>query len=139
MSDAYEIRIRGHLAPRWGSWFDGLTLTLDPDGTTVIRADVADLLDEAVQGRLVGDPTADDRGAVGVLRERVSLEPRGPPWLEVSTDPDLVGVAHVPEGRSGRDERGSPDVVNPGVNPRLRNGGRAGRARRRAVRPPAGW
>jgi len=42
MSDGYEIRIRGHLAPRWGSWFDGLTLTLDPDGTTVIRGEVAD-------------------------------------------------------------------------------------------------
>jgi hypothetical protein len=42
VSDAYEIRIRGHLEPRWASWFDGLTLTQDPDGTTVIRGDVAD-------------------------------------------------------------------------------------------------
>ena len=42
MSDAYEIRIRGHLEPRWASWFDGLTLTQEPDGTTVIRGEVAD-------------------------------------------------------------------------------------------------
>jgi hypothetical protein len=42
MSNAYEIRIRGHLEPRWASWFDGLTLTQDPDGTTVIRGEVAD-------------------------------------------------------------------------------------------------
>jgi hypothetical protein len=42
MSEAYEIRIRGHLEPRWASWFDGLTLTQDPDGTTVIRGEVAD-------------------------------------------------------------------------------------------------
>jgi hypothetical protein len=42
MSDAYEIRIRGHLAPRWEPWFDGLTLTQEPDGTTVIRGEVAD-------------------------------------------------------------------------------------------------
>jgi len=42
MSDAYEIRIQGHLEPRWASWFDGLTLTQDPDGTTVIRGEVAD-------------------------------------------------------------------------------------------------
>ena len=42
MSDVYEIRIRGHLEPRWASWFDGLTLTQDPDGTTVIRGEVAD-------------------------------------------------------------------------------------------------
>jgi hypothetical protein len=42
MSEAYEIRIRGHLEPRWASWFDGLTLTQDPDGTTVIRGEVTD-------------------------------------------------------------------------------------------------
>ena len=42
MSDACEIRIRGHLDARWASWFDGLTLTQDPDGTTVIRGQVAD-------------------------------------------------------------------------------------------------
>ena len=42
MSDAYAIRIQGHLEPRWASWFDGLTLTQDPDGTTVIRGEVAD-------------------------------------------------------------------------------------------------
>jgi hypothetical protein len=42
MSDTYEIRVRGHLEPRWTSWFDGLTLTQDPDGTTVIRGAVAD-------------------------------------------------------------------------------------------------
>lgn len=42
MSEAYEIRIRGHLEPRWASWFDGLTLTQDPDGTTVIRGEVVD-------------------------------------------------------------------------------------------------
>ena len=42
MSDAYEIRVRGHLEPRWASWFEGHTLTQDPDGTTVIRGRVAD-------------------------------------------------------------------------------------------------
>jgi hypothetical protein len=42
MSEACEIRIQGHLEPRWASWFDGLTLTQDPDGTTVIRGEVAD-------------------------------------------------------------------------------------------------
>jgi hypothetical protein len=42
MSDAYEIRIRGHLDARWASWFDGLTLSQEPDGTTVIRGQVVD-------------------------------------------------------------------------------------------------
>ena len=33
---------RGHLAPRWAAWFDGMTLTHQDDGTTVIHGPVAD-------------------------------------------------------------------------------------------------
>ena len=39
---AYEIRVTGHLDRRWASWFDGLALTHDADGTTLIRGRVAD-------------------------------------------------------------------------------------------------
>jgi hypothetical protein len=38
----YEIRLKGHLDSRWTAWFDGLTLTQDNDGTTVINGLVAD-------------------------------------------------------------------------------------------------
>jgi hypothetical protein len=38
----YEIRIEGHLAPRWEAWFDGLTLATEDDGTTTIHGPVAD-------------------------------------------------------------------------------------------------
>jgi hypothetical protein len=38
----YEIRVGGHLGPRWEAWFDGLSLTTADDGTTVIRGPVAD-------------------------------------------------------------------------------------------------
>ena len=38
----YEIRLKGHLDSRWAAWFDGLTLTRDSDGTTVIGGLVAD-------------------------------------------------------------------------------------------------
>lgn len=38
----YEIRVAGHLAPRWTAWFDGLTVTTDDDGTTVLRGVVID-------------------------------------------------------------------------------------------------
>jgi hypothetical protein len=38
----YEIRLQGHLAPRWAAWFDGLSLTAERDGTTVLRGPVAD-------------------------------------------------------------------------------------------------
>jgi hypothetical protein len=41
-SNRYEIRLQGHLAARWSAWFDGLTVTNEPDGTTVISGPVAD-------------------------------------------------------------------------------------------------
>lgn len=38
----YEIRLKGHLASRWAAWFDGLSLTHESDGTTLIHGLVAD-------------------------------------------------------------------------------------------------
>ena len=38
----YEIRVGGHLGSRWAAWFDGLTLTCESDGTSVIRGFVVD-------------------------------------------------------------------------------------------------
>jgi hypothetical protein len=38
----YEIRVRGHLEPRWAAWFDGMTLTRAADGTTNIHGPVMD-------------------------------------------------------------------------------------------------
>ena len=38
----YEIRLEGHLATRWAAWFDGLTLTHESDGTTVLHGPVVD-------------------------------------------------------------------------------------------------
>lgn len=38
----YRIRIQGRLEHRWSAWFDGMTLTLDVDGTTVLRGRVSD-------------------------------------------------------------------------------------------------
>jgi hypothetical protein len=38
----YEIRVRGHLGSRWATWFDGLTLHAEDDGTTVLRGPVID-------------------------------------------------------------------------------------------------
>ena len=40
--DGYLIRIQGHLDQRWASWFDGLALTHDDDGTTLLQGHVAD-------------------------------------------------------------------------------------------------
>ena len=38
----YEIRVTGHLGSRWAAWFDGLDLTTEDDGTTVIRGGLVD-------------------------------------------------------------------------------------------------
>ena len=38
----YEIRLKGHLDSRWTTWFDGLTLTNESDGTTVLQGPVVD-------------------------------------------------------------------------------------------------
>ena len=38
----YEFRLKGHLDSRWAAWFDGLTLTNENDGTTIIRGPVVD-------------------------------------------------------------------------------------------------
>ena len=38
----YEIRLKGHLEPQWTSWFDGLTITLETNGDTLLSGPVAD-------------------------------------------------------------------------------------------------
>ena len=40
--DLYDIRLQGHLDTRWAAWFDGLSLTHQSDGTTVLHGQVAD-------------------------------------------------------------------------------------------------
>ncbi len=41
-SGRYEIHLQGHLSPRWAAWFDGLRLTRERDGTTLLRGPVVD-------------------------------------------------------------------------------------------------
>ena len=38
----YEIRVDGHLGSRWADWFDGLSLTNEDDGTSLISGPVVD-------------------------------------------------------------------------------------------------
>jgi hypothetical protein len=42
MSTGYEIRVQGHLDPRWSAWFDGMSLAAESDGTTSIHGPVVD-------------------------------------------------------------------------------------------------
>jgi hypothetical protein len=38
----YQIRIKGHLSGQWVDWFDGLTITLEEDGGTLLTGPVVD-------------------------------------------------------------------------------------------------
>ncbi len=38
----YQIRVKGHLGPQWTVWFDGLAISLEGDGETLITGPVAD-------------------------------------------------------------------------------------------------
>jgi hypothetical protein len=38
----YEIRLQGHLDQQWSAWFDGLSISHEPDGNTVLRGPIAD-------------------------------------------------------------------------------------------------
>ena len=37
-----EIRIKGHLDDKWADWFDGLTITLEDNGHTLLTGPVVD-------------------------------------------------------------------------------------------------
>ncbi|HEX2048773.1 MAG TPA: hypothetical protein VHF27_13485 [Acidimicrobiales bacterium] len=75
----YQIRLQGHLHPRWAAWFDGLTVTNESDGTTVL------------QGQVV-----DQAALHGLLRK---LQDLGLPLLSVTQmGPDQARSAYVHEG-----------------------------------------
>ena len=38
----YAVRVKGHLDARWESRFDGLSLTQEADGTTLIQGSIPD-------------------------------------------------------------------------------------------------
>ena len=38
----YQIRIKGHLGTQWTDWFEGLTITLEDNGDTLLTGPVVD-------------------------------------------------------------------------------------------------
>ena len=46
----YQIKIMGHLGNQWSDWFDGLTITQDEEGNTLLTGPVVD--DAALHGLL---------------------------------------------------------------------------------------
>jgi hypothetical protein len=42
MAPIYELRVKGHLPPHWSDWLEGLTVTHDSHGETVLCGPVRD-------------------------------------------------------------------------------------------------
>jgi hypothetical protein len=38
----YQIRIKGHLVQKWTDWFEGLTITVEENGATLLTGRVID-------------------------------------------------------------------------------------------------
>ena len=38
----YQIRLQGHLGRQWTEWFEGMTITLEDNGDTLITGPIAD-------------------------------------------------------------------------------------------------
>lgn len=38
----YQIRIKGHLSPQWAGWFEGMAITLEANGDTLLTGPVVD-------------------------------------------------------------------------------------------------
>ena len=38
----YEIRVKGHLGRQWTEWFEGMAITLEDNGDTLVTGPVAD-------------------------------------------------------------------------------------------------
>ena len=47
----YEIRLKGHLDGRWADWFEGMTITLEDNGDTLLAGPVVD--QAALHGLLI--------------------------------------------------------------------------------------
>ena len=47
----YEIRVKGQLDQQWSAWFEGLTISYDGEGNTILRGPLAD--EAALHGVLI--------------------------------------------------------------------------------------
>ncbi len=77
----YEIRLTGYLDDRWADWFDGLTITRDASGDTLLTGPVAD--QAALHGEL---RRVRDLGIPLVSVARITLERRDAPAADDDHD-----------------------------------------------------
>ncbi len=82
MTHFYEIRIEGRLDAQWQDWFDGMSVTLEADGTT-----------------LLSGPVPDQPALYGLLRKVRDL---GLPLISVNQMTDTLN-------RQNSNEKGAPN------------------------------
>ena len=73
----YQIRIKGHLGSKWTDWFEGLTITLEDNGDTLLTG-----------------PMVDQAALHGLLKKVRDL---GMPLLSVNPVKPGPGPANPPE------------------------------------------
>ncbi len=79
----YQIRIKDHLVPEWTGWFDGLIITLEDNGDTLLTG-----------------PVADQAALFGLLKKVRDL---GTPLLSVvGVNPDQAQASDVKSGMNNR-------------------------------------
>lgn len=72
----YQIRLTGHLSQQWIAWFEGLSITLENNGDTLLTG-----------------PVVDQAALHGLLRKVRDL---GMPLLSVNhVEPDRTNTSHV--------------------------------------------
>jgi len=42
MKTIYQIKVKGHVDDQWSDWFNGLTITHQDDGTTILSGPLPD-------------------------------------------------------------------------------------------------
>ncbi len=80
----YQIRLKGHLGLQWTDWFEGLTITLEENGDTLLTG-----------------PVIDQAALFGLLRKVRDI---GMPLISI------IGVEPGPSTTLGTGQANAPDV-----------------------------
>jgi hypothetical protein len=111
----YEIRLQGQLDSRWATWFDGLSLTRDGDGTTVLTGPVTD--QSALHGLLhkvrdLGLPLLSVTPVTAATSASSSHDPENDPIPTTRlTEENAMTTIHTTDHETSAPDTRSPDTT----------------------------